>query len=952
MARLRDRFLRFAIVFAATASLHGSTRLLAQESKPTVPPSDYGQWESLGVGTLSPNGDWLAASIRRVDGDLVLRLHRVGSDSVVVIENGQRASFSKDGKWAAYSIGVSEKTRERLEKEKKPVQLSLGLLDLARGDTTLIPAVSSFAFSGDGRYLAFERYAPKGSNGGGSDLLVRELATGQDTHFGSVTHFAWSDLGARLAFVVSGQDGVGAGVQLYLPERSTLRPLASGAPSYQGLSWRKKADDLAALAAVKDSGWSDTTHIILAWRDVGRREGPPTAFHPSLEDAFPDSMRIVATRDPRWSDDGARIFFGIKERKAKEEKKAEKPDTAAPDSAKADSTRADRDRAGGAGRSAAEADTTKPGLEIWHSKDVDVIPAQKVSAQRDERRSDLAAWTLDGDRFARLTDGPDETAVLDAHGGTVVVMDGKPYRQDRMFGPNETDLYVVDPETGGRTKAATDVQYFSGVSPGGRYVLWVDSVDYWSYDVRKGRAVDLTKGLGPSFVDNEDDHPIVEKPPWGSGGWMKDDRGVLLYDKYDVWRVGPDGSGAARLTRGAEDSVRYRVVRLDPDQDAFDPAKPIYLSTYGEWTKEYGYTLLDRDRTRRLVWEPKDVSRLMKADSTDVYAYVVQDYDDSPDYFVGGPGLAHAQQVTHTNPFQKDYAWGRSELVEYHNAQGRRLQGALFYPANYDSTKTYPMIVYIYEIRSPAVHQYLPPSERNYYDWTVFNQEGYFVFQPDIVYPLKRSPGLSAVDAIVPAVKSVVARGHVDPKRVGLVGHSWGGYQTAFTVTQTDIFAAAVAGAPLTDLFSMYLSMYWNSGGTDARIFEISQGRMGVPFWKDVGAYQANSPVFHIENLKTPLLVEDGTQDGAVDFNQAVEMYNAARRARKNLVLLVYLGQNHGLTDKADEIDYHRRILEWFNHYLKGEPAGDWITKGVPYLIQKERFGTSAPGSPRSGDGR
>ncbi len=343
---------------------------------------------------------------------------------------------------------------------------------------------------------------------------------------------------------------------------------------------------------------------------------------------------------------------------------------------------------------------------------------------------------------------------------------------------------------------------------------------------------------------------------------------------------------------------------------------------------------------------------LIKADSANVLAYRVQDFDDSPDYFVGGARLEHPTQATHTNPFQKDYAWGRSKLVEYHNAQGRRLQGALFYPANYDSTKTYPMIVYIYEIRSPSVHQYVVPSERNYYNWTVFTQNGYFVFQPDIVYPIKRNPGLSAVDAIVPAVKSVLARGHVDPKRVGLVGHSWGGYQTAFTVTQTNIFAAAVAGAPLTDLFSMYLSIYWNSGGTDARIFEISQGRMGTPFWKDIKDYQANSPVFHIENLNTPLLVEDGTHDGAVDFNQAVEMYNAARRARKNMVLLVYLGQNHGLSDKTDQIDYHRRILEWFNHYLKGAPAGDWITKGVPYLIQKKKFGTSAPGSPRIGDGR
>jgi dipeptidyl aminopeptidase/acylaminoacyl peptidase len=245
------------------------------------------------------------------------------------------------------------------------------------------------------------------------------------------------------------------------------------------------------------------------------------------------------------------------------------------------------------------------------------------------------------------------------------------------------------------------------------------------------------------------------------------------------------------------------------------------------------------------------------------------------------------------------------------------------------------MIVYIYEIRSPAVHQYVVPSDRSAYDPTVWTSQGYFVLQPDIVYR-DRDPGRSAVAAIVPAVKAVLATGMVDPKKVGLTGHSWGGYQTAFVVTQTDVFAAAVAGAPLTDLVSMYLSVYWNSGGTDARIFEISQGRMAVPFWEDVDAYIANSPVFHVEQLHTPLLVAQGTEDGAVDFNQGVEYYNAARRAGKDFVFLVYEGENHGNAKKANQIDYHNRIMEWFGHYLKGDPAPEWISKGVSYLDQEK----------------
>jgi dipeptidyl aminopeptidase/acylaminoacyl peptidase len=314
---------------------------------------------------------------------------------------------------------------------------------------------------------------------------------------------------------------------------------------------------------------------------------------------------------------------------------------------------------------------------------------------------------------------------------------------------------------------------------------------------------------------------------------------------------------------------------------------------------------------------------------------MVQDFDDSPDYFCAGPDLANPKQLTQTNPFQSEFAWGHSELIEYESRWGKRLQGALFYPADYEPGRQYPMIVYIYEIRSPSVHTYYVPSDRSAYNTTVFTSLGYFVLQPDIVYR-DRNPGLSAVAAIEPAVEKVLETGMVDPKRVGLTGHSWGGYQTAFTVTQTDIFAAAVAGAPLTDLVSMYLSVYWNTGSTDARIFEISQGRMEVPFWEDLEAYIANSPVFHVDQLNTPLLLAHGTEDGAVDFNQGVEYYNAARRAGKDFVMLVYEGENHSNGQKSNQIDYHSRIVDWFGHYLKGEPAPDWINQGVSFLDQEK----------------
>ncbi|MCH8286384.1 prolyl oligopeptidase family serine peptidase, partial [candidate division KSB1 bacterium] len=213
---------------------------------------------------------------------------------------------------------------------------------------------------------------------------------------------------------------------------------------------------------------------------------------------------------------------------------------------------------------------------------------------------------------------------------------------------------------------------------------------------------------------------------------------------------------------------------------------------------------------------------------------------------------------------------------------------------------------------------------------------GFFVYEPDIVYQL-RDPGISAVECVVPAVKEVLKRGDIDENRIGLTGHSWGGYQTAFLITKTDIFAAAVAGAPLINMISMYSSVYWNSGNTNQVIFETSQGRLPKPYWEDWKKYVDNSPVFGVKNITTPLLVAFGTDDGAVDFNQGVEMYNAMRRQQKEYVMLVYEGENHSNSKKENQLHYAKSAREWFLHFLKDETAPDWITKGVSYADRPKK---------------
>jgi dipeptidyl aminopeptidase/acylaminoacyl peptidase len=184
----------------------------------------------------------------------------------------------------------------------------------------------------------------------------------------------------------------------------------------------------------------------------------------------------------------------------------------------------------------------------------------------------------------------------------------------------------------------------------------------------------------------------------------------------------------------------------------------------------------------------------------------------------------------------------------------------------------------------------------------------------------------------VPALQKVVEMGLVDPARVGTLGHSWGGFDSAYLATHTEVFAAAVAGAPITDLVSNYGNHHWSSGLAETDHIETGQQRMAVPLYEDLQAYIRNSAVFKAHTMKTPLLVAFGDNDGTVHWHQGVELYNIARRAGTPVVLLQYGGEDHGLRKRANQVDYHHRIFEWFDHYLKGEPAAAWITGGERFL--------------------
>jgi dienelactone hydrolase len=915
--------------------------VLAQAPAP-LSPQDFAQFERLGLssnhGGLSADGRWLFYTITRGDRTNEVRVVRIADGATKVIAYGTQPSFSADSRWFAAAVGVSEADEQKLRKEKKPIRRKLALVDLTAMSLTTIDGVESFAFDAGGGALLMRHYAPEKPKDGapaddglppldpdetfGVTAVVRDLASGRETTFGNVADAAWQTKGSLLALAIGGEGRAGNGVEVFDPAAGTLRVLDSGGARYLGLAWRKDAADLAYLKSRSDNSHEGLAYDVHAWTSIGASG----ERHRQLQDtaAIRGDQRIVAFRRPSWSESGNWVFVGV----------ADWPSVSAAGSA-------DGGANPGSPSTAAQhadgrtADEDRPNVDVWHSKDVDVMPKQKVNARRDRDRSLLAAWKLDSPSLTVLAHDFTEQVTPLAQDGAAYVVSWTSSALERSWGRFAgSTLSLVDTATGARTQVADHVDdRFVRASPEGRFILYYSGGQFSLVDVARKSVRNLTRTIPTSFADLDSDETDVTRPWFGVAGWTKGDNDVLLNDKHDVWQV-PTGNGApARLTDGAREEIRYRYADLDPDATAIDRGQPIYLSMFGLLSKKSGFARLAPDAAapERLVWLDKDVSRLGKSAHAGVFDYLVQSFDDSPDAFVGDGNLKDARQVTTTNAFQSRYAWGRSELIEYKNERGVRLQGVLRYPAGYERGKTYPMIVYLYEKLSDTLHQYSAPSERDYYNVTALQSAGYFVLEPDIVFR-PREPGLSVVECVRPAVAAVAALGVIDPKHVGVVGHSWGGFDTAFLATHTSVFAAAVAGAPITDLVSNYGNHHWGPGIAETDHIETGQQRMQVPLYEDPTAYVRNSAVFGVATMTTPLLIEVGDADGTVFWHQGVELYNVARRAKKDVVLIVYANEDHGLRQKADQIDYHRRILAWFGHYLKGEPAEAWITSGVPYL--------------------
>jgi dipeptidyl aminopeptidase/acylaminoacyl peptidase len=600
-------------------------------------------------------------------------------------------------------------------------------------------------------------------------------------------------------------------------------------------------------------------------------------------------------------------------------------------------------------------DEPRANVVVWHWKDKRVQSQQEVQAGRDRRATHLSVVNLDGSRFFQISTETMEQVQLAPDGRWAVGFDDSRHWEDRDHEQNRDDVYRIDPETGRKELITEALITNMGISPNSEWFLYWQDRQVMAYALETGQRRNLTEASGGVDFENKEFDRPVEKPTYGVGGWSLDGETVFLNHKYDVWRVSLEGGEAVNLTGGMgdRDEVRFRILDLDPEDEGVDTSEPILLSAYSEWTKRSGYYRAQPGRhPEELLYGDAMFGTagfrgagIRAAKESDRVLFTRQTFEEFPDYWVSDTRFRNPRRVTDANPQQAEYLWGSRVLVDYTDDRGHDLQATLALPAGYEEGRRYPMIIYFYEKMSQRHHEYSRPTYDDRPHMSTYASNGYLVLMPDIVYDMGY-PGTSALDDVVSAARAAIEQGYADPDRICLQGHSWGGYETSFIVTQTDMFACVVTGAPLTNLVSMHNILYKQSGRPNANLIEWGQGRMDTTPFHDWERYRAESPIHNVQGITTPFLILHGTEDGAVDWNQGLEYYIAARRMGKEVILLTYPGEPHHLGREENQKDFQIRMKQFFDHYLMDAPAPTWMAEGVPFL-DKDRIGPEDGGERR-----
>ena len=897
---------------------------------------DLMQLREIAQPSISNDGLWIAFTAEPDRGDPEVIVRPTQGDVRYVIPFGSNPVISTGGDFVVVRINPSFEAQQTADRGDAP-RRGMAILATSSGDVTEIEDVQSSSLSGDGRWLAYQKFAvdeedapteeapdeapqPEGDREPGTLLVLRELASGREIEVPDVRGFAWHEEGRYLAYSIADADNTRDG--LYVRDLGAPGEPESAVDSrpfghYADITWTESSGNpaLAFIMAIEDEDGEAGKGTVMAWNGS-------EALTIATSDDAPDGWFVPVANSLRWSDDGNRLFFGW--RPIRDDERESLEGVAGPSDESQDEPFDPFDT---------EAILADRGVDVWHWLDPKINPQQKVQWNRERGRTYTVVHHMDSGRNVALGDMEVPDVGIPQNDLVAMAHSDVPYEWEATWTGGASDAYLVDLATGRRTQIAERLDGNATLSPTGSYAVFYADGDYHLYDVSTGTARNITEGLGVPIANEDHDFPRPA-PGYGIGGWYEDDQAVLIHDKYDIWVIPTAGGAPWSLTdgRGRQEKRIFRIIDTDPDKVAIGPRDQLLLSSYHDLEKNDGFyhAVADRPGVTRLLEEEKGFSFLRKAEDADAVLFTRQAYDEFPDLWVARSDFSEARKLTDVNPNIEEFAWGTAELTEWLSADGIPLQGVVIKPGNYEPGKRYPVLVYYYRFMTDRLYAFNQPAVNHRPSFPLYASDGYVVFLPDVRFEVGR-PGFSSTKSVVPGVQHLIDIGLADPNAICLHGHSWSGYQTAFMVTQTNIFKTAIAGAPVGNMTSAYSGIRLGSGLARQFQYEMTQSRLSGSLWDARDDYIDNSPVFFADKIQTPMLILHGDVDDAVPWEQSIELYLAMRRNGKEAVFLQYRDEPHHPQTYANKLDWATKMKEWVDHYLKGTPAPDWITKGIPY---------------------
>lgn len=900
----------------------------------------YDIWPSIKYSAMSRDGNWLLYSQGPAVGDTELLVKAINGGNVYKVERANGARFSSDAKFVVAMVIPPKAASDQAKKDKKPApKNNLAILDLATGTPRVIENVSSFKLAAqDSGWIAYtpdppapttqpkpeekkteepkkDEPAKKKDHAVGKDLVVLHLASGKTIELKDVVDSNFDKYGKRLLYTRSTKDGKEDGVYVLDLPSGQVTALMVGLGTYRASTFSDETGAIAFLTDKNDYKSEQPSHEVFLVRpgsktpELVAKEGSP---------GLTNGWWIAPRGSLSFSKSGARLMFRTAP-KAETAKKDETPDD------------------------------EKVTVDIWNWKDPDLQTVQLLNAESERNRTYLATYDLRTGRLLQVETPQIRSVSIGARGDGewAVGSDSLPYRQLISWDQGYSDYYLIDMKTGQSFKFLEKSSDGASLSPTGAYVSWWDDRTHGWYVMRcADRQIrNVSAQIPYGLFDDEDDHP-GDPPSYGNAGWTKNDAAFLVYDKFDLWAVDPRGTKAPICVTdgmGRIANMRFRAIRLEREEDSADPSKPLYLRATDLRTMASGFyrdQLNAARRPERLIMADKNFGTPTKADDADRIYFTRMSFDEYPDIWVSDLQFSAPVKMTDANPLMREYKWGSAELVEFTSLNGQKLKGILRKPADFDPMKTYPMIVYFYENLSQDLHAFRGPgpSSGAGISPSFYTSRGYVLFEPDIPFKVGY-PGQSAKDSILAGINAVVAKGFVDPKRIAIHGHSWGGYQTAYLVTQTDMFRCAVAGAAVSNMISAYGGIRWGSGLVRQMQYEKGQSRIGGSLWERPLQFIENSPIFWADKVNTPLLMIHNDADDAVPWYQSIEYFTALRRLGKPTWLLNYNGEFHGLRKRANQKDWSIRMQQFFDYYLKDGPLPKWMEEGIPATLKGKDLG-------------